>query len=782
MVFQSAIKAGKAYVELAVSDQTKNGLNRVTRSMNRFGYRMSRLGRRMMMVGGALGIPLIAAARAFAVFERQMAEVSTMLNEPERHMRYFSSSVQKLSVEFGESTAVMAKGLYQILSATIDANKAIGVLHVSSKAAVAGLSDTTTAADLITTVLNSYGLAAEEAIRVSDILFATIKRGKTTFGELAQFMGKLTAVSAEVGVSFEEVSAVIALLTRNGIKTEVAVTAIRQALASLLKPASQSAEKFQELFNMSMNPDAIKRMGGLSGFLRKLAEESSEDIAMMFPNVRALMGVLPAASNSADLRRDVKAMQDSAGATDEAFEKMSETVSFQLGRLKQSFTVFLQTVGEALMPELKSFIEWFNEAAAGVIAFVKTQKPLIKMIATLAFKLVAGGAALWAFGKAINMTIMALSATMVVLKGVVALFSLLVAIPKVAIAGLALLTLNLVASRNEWSKWSNHVADTWGAMKNNMSAAMTGVIAALQAANLDLAMEILVAGLELIWEDFWFWIKDGFKTTFSWIIRQFSQITNGIARWSVQAESLWNKLFPPTPPNMDRGSDQWRKWRNEYEKNNRKEVAEMRASANASAKAAEGFGYKSGHDILDDMIWEKYVEGYGEKVGAAKATQLQKQADILTSLGMRMAYDPNWSPQDEAREKHAQKMRGLEAKLHGRVNEALKQKAEADARYNAETQRFSETMKAKREEFEEPNVTIPNIDDLELGNETGGGRAGILRGLTGAFNTAAAVRVAMSAMLPPVAAVDERNASANERSADILQKIDRKLAGVGLTE
>ena len=67
-------------------------------------------------------------------------------------------------------------------------------------------------------------------------------------------------------------------------------------------------------------------------------------------------------------------MQDSAGATDEAFKKMSETVSFQLGRLKQSFTVFLQTVGEALMPELKSFIEWFNEAAAGVIGFVKTQK------------------------------------------------------------------------------------------------------------------------------------------------------------------------------------------------------------------------------------------------------------------------------------------------------------------------------------------------------------------------------------------------------------------------
>jgi hypothetical protein len=40
----------------------------------------------------------------------------------------------------------------------------------------------------------------------------------------------------------------------------------------------------------------------------------------------------------------------------------------------------------------------------------------------------------------------------------------------------------------------------------------------------------------------------------------------------------------------------------------------------------------------------------------------------------------------------------------------------------------------------------------------------------------------MSASLPPVIAVDERNANANERSAEILQKIDRKLAGVGLAE
>ena len=126
-------------------------------------------------------------------------------------------------------------------------------------------------------------------------------------------------------------------------------------------------------------------------------------------------------------------------------------------------------------------------------------------------------------------------------------------------------------------------------------------------------------------------------------------------------------------------------------------------------------------------------------------------------------------------------MRDLETKLHERVNTALQLKAAADARYKEETTRFSETMKQKREELETPEIGIPNMDDVSLGSQ-GGGRAGILRGLTGAFNTAAAMRVAMSAMLPPVVGIDERNASANERSADILEKIDRKLAGVGLAE
>ena len=127
---------------------------------------------------------------------------------------------------------------------------------------------------------------------------------------------------------------------------------------------------------------------------------------------------------------------------------------------------------------------------------------------------------------------------------------------------------------------------------------------------------------------------------------------------------------------------------------------------------------------------------------------------------------------------HAYKMQALEEKLDARVMQAKREAAAADERYTKAQQEIAVQMKAKREAMDVADVEIPEID----GMEDGGVRSrGLLRGLTGAFNTTAAVRVAMSAMLLPVG-IDERNANANERSADILQKIDRKLAGVGLTE
>ena len=219
------IRAGKAFVELFADDSMLvRGLRRAGARLRAFGTRVSAMGKKILMVSAMAAVPLAGGVKVFADFEKQMANVSTMLDEPAKHMRTFRDEIRRMSVEFGESTEALAGGLYDILSASIDPAKALQVLAVATKAAKAGLTDTKTAADAITTILNSYGMAAEEAGRVSDVLFKTVRRGKLTFAELAPQIGQVASSAAVAGVSIDELAGLLATLTRNGIRTENAVT------------------------------------------------------------------------------------------------------------------------------------------------------------------------------------------------------------------------------------------------------------------------------------------------------------------------------------------------------------------------------------------------------------------------------------------------------------------------------------------------------------------------------------------------------------------------------
>ena len=282
----------------------------------------------------AISAAIMGSVYAFAKFEAQMANVSTMLDEQTmQYMPQYSKAVKKMATEFGEGTATLSKGLYDILSASIAPAKALDVLAVSAKAAKAGLTTTAVAADAITTILNAYRMSADDAGKVSDILFATVKRGKLTFEELANSVGKVAATASVAGLSFEEVSAAIATMTRSGLNAFLATTALRSIVVSFLKPMS-SAKKAAKELGLEMSASTLKTMG-LTGVLMKLKDASAEQIAAIIPNTRGLAGFSAMVKNTADQIYDLNLMLNSAGLTQIAYEKMTKTLSFSLSRLKE---------------------------------------------------------------------------------------------------------------------------------------------------------------------------------------------------------------------------------------------------------------------------------------------------------------------------------------------------------------------------------------------------------------------------------------------------------------
>ncbi|GAI57679.1 unnamed protein product, partial [marine sediment metagenome] len=74
----------------------------------------------------------------------------------------------------------------------------------------------------------------------------------TTFAELAPSIGKVAATASMAGLSFDDLGACIATMTRAGIRTEETMTAINGVLIAFLKPTDEAIEAAAK-FGLELN-------------------------------------------------------------------------------------------------------------------------------------------------------------------------------------------------------------------------------------------------------------------------------------------------------------------------------------------------------------------------------------------------------------------------------------------------------------------------------------------------------------------------------------------------
>jgi len=369
-----------AKTETFQRDMAKAGasVNKFSTTASRTTATVTKLGRSFLMmagVGGGLYMfsnVLRSGIREAAAFEKQMAMVSTMLDQQSMSiLPHYKEQLRAMSKEFGEGTETLSKGLYDILSASIAPAKALNVLAVAAKAAKGGMTDTGTAADALTTILNSYGLSAERAGDVSDKMFAIVKRGKTTYAELAPNIGKIASLAATAGVSFDDLGASIATMTRAGVQTEIAITSLRAVILGFLKPmpdAIEMAKKFDIVLS-----SATLSTEGLRGVVQKLSKATAEQLAIIFPTSRALAGFTANIRNASGLTEDFERSLGALGLSQEAYMKMVGTDEQKLAQLNQQWIDMKKSIGELTTGPLIGFLEkvtwYFNEIgeAAGNI-------------------------------------------------------------------------------------------------------------------------------------------------------------------------------------------------------------------------------------------------------------------------------------------------------------------------------------------------------------------------------------------------------------------------------
>ena len=319
-------------------------------------------------------------------FEAGMTSVATLVDTSKVDMTAYGKAVVEMSSRVGRSAVDLAGGLYQVVSAGVDTSYSLEVLEVSAMAAKAGLTTTTDAVDIITTALNAYSMSASEAGRVSDILFTTVRLGKTTFPELSGSLGQLLPFADQLKISFEEVGAAMSTLTAAGINTEISTTALRAAFVSFVNQASKFEEK---------NVDILKviKEDGLAGALKVLKDLTGgnvKEMTKLVPETRALAAMLTLTGAGAEkFASDLLEMKDASGATKDAFNKQmataktameSVTIAFEKLSLMMSDTGLpaIKNISKAVVWLIEGFLSLGTNIGKTIFLFVESFKGAIK--------------------------------------------------------------------------------------------------------------------------------------------------------------------------------------------------------------------------------------------------------------------------------------------------------------------------------------------------------------------------------------------------------------------
>lgn len=317
-------------------------------------------------------------------FEDAMAKVATIADSSVVPIGNMQEAIVDLSNETGIAATDIADNVYNAISAGQDTADAVDFVRKATSLATAGFASSAESIDILTTIMNAYGMEATEVDRVSDALIQTQNLGKTTVGELASAMGRVVPTAKSYSVELEQITTGYAVMTSNGIATAETTTYMN----SMLNELGKSGTKVSDILKNETGQSFSELMEGgysLSDVL-EIVRGSAEADGLAFNDVwssaEAGKAALVLLGDSADNFNGVLGeMQNSAGSTETAFETM-QTTSYTLGQAQTQLKNAAMDFGGALIETAQPAIKLVCDAIKGLTNWFKNLSGPAKTIVT----------------------------------------------------------------------------------------------------------------------------------------------------------------------------------------------------------------------------------------------------------------------------------------------------------------------------------------------------------------------------------------------------------------
>ena len=320
----------------------------------------------------------IRVARQELDFDRELSKITGLVGIARDQVNAWRKDILKISVDTTKPLGELARGLFFITSAGQRGSQAIDTLANSARASAAGLGDTATIADAVTSAVNAYTSAVLDSGTATGVLVVAVREGKLEASQLAPVIGRVLPIARQLGVQFHEVAAALAFFSRSGTTAREGATNLRTTLGLILNPGEEARRVLEGVgLDLEELRRTIRERGLLAGLrlLDRAVGGNAETIAKVIPSIEALTGVLSLVKGDASEVDAIFASLARAGLPDlqTAFAAAADTGSFKLEQSMRDLDTAANRLAENTLPPL---IDRFSELLELAERYSKTTSVL----------------------------------------------------------------------------------------------------------------------------------------------------------------------------------------------------------------------------------------------------------------------------------------------------------------------------------------------------------------------------------------------------------------------
>lgn len=319
-------------------------------------------------VSGAISAVGGYAIKTGAEFESAMSRVQAISGATGKEFDALKQQAMELGASTAFSASEAAEGMENLASAGFNTNEIMAAMPGMLDLAASSGEDLASSADIAASTLRGFGLEAEQAGHVADVLAKNAADTNAAVADTGEAMKYVAPVAHNFGISMEECAASIGIMSDAGIKGGQAGTSLRGALSRLAKPTDDMKEIMNKLglefFDSNGKMISLtEQTKMLSEKMSNLTDEERNNALVTLYGQESLSGMLALVqAGSNKIASLTESYKNCDGAAAEMAKTMQDNLKASLEQVGGAAETFGIKVYESMSDDLKSAADTASES------------------------------------------------------------------------------------------------------------------------------------------------------------------------------------------------------------------------------------------------------------------------------------------------------------------------------------------------------------------------------------------------------------------------------------